>query len=41
VHPFFMAYTIWLIATGSFFPERAGLVGTAVVGLNLAVIVFG
>ena len=41
VHPFFLAYTIWLLARGEFFPERADLIATMVVGLNLAVLVMG
>jgi len=41
VHPFFMAYAVWAIAAGEFFPERANLIGTMVVGLNLAVLFAG
>ena len=41
VHPFFMAYTVWLVACGEFFPARAGPIGTAIVGLNLAVLFAG
>ena len=41
VHPFFLAYTIWLIARGEFFPASADLVGTMIVGLNLAVLFMG
>lgn len=41
VHPFFLAYTIWLLARGEFFPERADLIGTLIVGLNLAVLIMG
>ncbi|MBL8905582.1 MAG: glycosyltransferase [Rhizobiales bacterium] len=41
VHPFFLAYTLWLIARGEFFPAKADLIGTAIVGLNLAVLLAG
>jgi cellulose synthase/poly-beta-1,6-N-acetylglucosamine synthase-like glycosyltransferase len=41
VHPFFLAYTIWLMARGEFFPASADLIGTMVVGLNLAVLFAG
>ncbi|MFO0990592.1 MAG: glycosyltransferase [Hyphomicrobiales bacterium] len=41
VHPFFLAYTVWLLARGEFFPARADLLGTMIVGLNLAVLVMG
>ena len=32
VHPFFLAYTIWLMVRGEFFPERADLIATMIVG---------
>ena len=41
VHPFFMAYAIWLMARGEFFPASADLVWTTIVGLNLAVLFMG
>lgn len=41
VHPFFLTYTIWLLARGEFFPQRADLIGTMIVGLNLAVLIMG
>ena len=41
VHPFFMGYTIWLMARGEFFPASADLIGTMIVGLNLAVLFAG
>jgi cellulose synthase/poly-beta-1,6-N-acetylglucosamine synthase-like glycosyltransferase len=41
VHPFFMAFAIWLMARGEFFPPEAGFVETMLVGLNLAVLCAG
>ena len=40
-HPFFMAYAIWLLVRGEFFPPSADLVWTTIVGLNLAVLIMG
>lgn len=40
-HPFFMGYAIWLMVRGEFFPARADLIWTMIVGLNLAVLFMG